>query len=193
MGKTFQNLGNVLSPLAAAGHLTFNRLNGERMDQRVNGIGELGKLIVQQPEYVSCQVEWFWKQFIGQDVVLYPDRKEKLIEIFNSVGHRVGDFIKTLVGAPEFVNRPVKLDHIAFAQVAPLLNRCNTCHQANELGIAKFEEGNFTPDLLAEMRRRVNLPDYDESRMPRNWPIWRPQEIEMVKNWLDQSTGGVSP
>jgi hypothetical protein len=185
MGRTFLNIGSDLSSDPSPGHLRYARLNGDKVDEDLGGIGDLGRKIVQQPEYVSCQVDWFWRQFIGKDSVLYPNRKQQLIDSFNQVGRRTKDFIRLMVTAPEFREKPVESKQITFDQIAPLLQRCDSCH-SSEGWIPTFSDGEISPATLLEMNRRIGLPESNADKMPKNWPLWDARDLQMVKSWLEQ-------
>lgn len=184
MGKTFQSIGTVLSPYPSSGALVFKRADGTMVNRRVKGLGDLARAIVQEPDYVSCQVEWFWNEFIGNDVTLYPDRKEELIDAFEKVGRRTNDFIRILVQQPEFRERPKTSEHIVYSQVRPLLRRCDSCHNG-EGYIPSFSTKIPGQADLLEMRRRLNLPDHDREQMPQNKSLWRESELELLRRWLD--------
>lgn len=189
MGRAFQNIGLALHPLPSAGELTYTRVNGEVLRRYVRGLGDLGKEIVQQPEYLSCQIDWFWKEFIGQDVPLTPTRRSELVQNFEQVGRRTNDFIRTLLLSREFRQIPGQDDLIQFSQVGPLLQRCDTCHQ-NEGYIPAFANGRLDQATLQHMKNRLSLPDNDRRKMPRNWPQWNPNELETLKKWIDQGAPG---
>jgi hypothetical protein len=186
MGRTFQNIGLMLSPSPAPGKLTYAHVaDGRKFEVPLRGIGDLGRAIVRQPEYVSCQIDWFWKEFIGSDVPLTPERKRELITKFENVGRRTNDFIRVLVTAPEFRMRPQVSETISFAQVQPLLKRCDTCH--NSVGyIPAFSDGKMGGHELLEMRRRLNLPDGSQDKMPRDWMKWDVKDLNIVKAWIEQ-------
>lgn len=186
MGRTFQNIGLALSPSPAPGKLTYARAaDGQKFEVPLRGIGDLGKAIARQPEYVSCQIDWFWKEFIGSDVPLTPERKIDLMAKFENVGRRTNDFIRVLVTAPEFRMRPQVSDKISFAQVQPLLKRCDTCHSS--VGdIPTFSDGKMGGHILLEMRRRLNLPDGSQDKMPRDWMKWDVKDLNVVKAWIEQ-------
>jgi hypothetical protein len=185
MGKTFQNIGMVMNPIASKGTLTFLRPGGEVLKTALNGVGDLGAEIVKQPEYVSCQVDWLWKQYIGSDVILSGERKAELIEKFNSVGRKSNDFIRVLVSAAEFRNRPKRTDKISFAQVSSLLKRCDSCHEP-EGYISSLSTGRLEKTQLLKARHRLNLPDSHKDKMPRDWLKWDQKDVDTLKRWLEQ-------
>lgn len=185
MGRTFQNIGMTLGPEAARGILTFKHENGELVKTPLAGIGDLGREITKQPEYVSCQIDWFWKQFIGTNATLSPERKKELTKTFDSLGRRTNDFIRVLVTSPEFRTAPLNSSKISFAQVAPLLKRCDTCHSTME-NMPTFASGDIPKAIAIKMRMRVNLPEGNPMKMPRDWMKWDAKDLATVKAWLEQ-------
>jgi hypothetical protein len=187
LGRTFQNFGLTLNSEPAAGALVFARPGGQKVNIPVKGIGELGAEIAKTPEYTACQVEWFWQQLIGQDVFLLPNRKDELSAEFDRLGRRTNDFVRFLVKAPEFRERPKKVDTLTQLHLSPLLKRCDSCH--NAMGaIAPFAgtpSQLIEPELLERMRVRMNLPDDDKQKMPRDWTRWNTRDLELLKRWLN--------
>ncbi len=188
MGKTFQNFGLTLNTELAPGALVFARPGGQKVNVTVKGIGELGAAIAKTPEYSACQVEWFWSQLIGQDVFLLPSRKSELTADFDRLGHRANDFIRLLVKAPEFREKPRKIEMLTQLHVSPLLKRCDSCH--NAMGtipeFAAIPTQLIDPELLERMRERMNLADDDKRKMPRDWTRWNPRDLELLKRWLNE-------
>lgn len=189
MGRTFLNVGLAMNPEPARGILTFTRGSGELVKRYVTGLGELGQEITKQPEYASCQVEWFWQEFIGKDVILTEKRREELTHQFDQVGRRTNDFIRVLVTSPEFRNPPVKSDTIAFDQVAPLLSRCDSCHAAQGYP-PPFSGGRISQETLAKMAFRLSLDEANPHKMPLDWRDWDQKDIDLIKRWLRQGATG---
>jgi len=190
MGRTFQNIGVALNPEPARGALHFTKSDGTIFDQGLSGIGELGGQVAKQSEYLNCQIKWFWKEFIGVDVALSTDRENQLVEQFNKLSRKTNDFIKFLVSQPEFTKEPAKIQIISFDRVRPLLQRCDSCHSGG-VDVPAFAGGVIDKTTLLKMRHRVNLPDSDHHRMPRDWARWDPKDLDAVKQWIEQ--GAVSP
>ena len=112
-----------------------------------------------------------------------------MIQAFNSVGRRTNDFVRYLVSEPEFRTAPPSLEQLQLKQVAPFLQQCDQCHMG-EGYIPTFAEGKIPAKTLAEMRRRINAPDNDKDKMPKNWRQWDEAELNLVKRWLDQGAMG---
>jgi hypothetical protein len=189
MGKTFQNIGIALNPLSSPGALVFNRVKEKSVNTPVEGIGSLAKEIVKQPEYVNCQVQWFWDQFIGKDVTLKFARRAELAAAFEQVGRRTNDFVRILVSAPEFRQRQARVEHVLYEQVQPLLKRCDSCHNGG-VPVGDLSEGQISKFDLLDARQRLNLPESDIHKMPRNWPSWNPEELTLLKRWIDEGAVG---
>lgn len=194
LGKVFQNTGVVLGSKPSPGALIFKRSSdGTLVDVPVRGIGELGTAITKQPEYVDCQVQWFWREFIGQDVPLPSQKKQQWVQKFESVGRRTNDFISALVRADEFRNPPVKSQFVTFDRVQPLLKRCDNCHSKQDdiptmaklpIGLSGAADEHAT--WIAEMSERMNRPDGARGKMPKDPGVWAQEDIELVKTWLAQ-------
>ena len=163
MGKTFQAFGVALGPSPTPGGLRFAGIGGRAVNERLRGIGDLGTKLVRQPEYVRCQVNWFWKQFIGADVSLTPERLEDLSAKFEAVGRRTNDFVKVLVTSPEFRERPQADDRVTFARISPYLQRCDSCHAAtNDLPMFlgwQYSAGHPRQNALPGEFTRRRIPD----------------------------------
>lgn len=185
MGLTFRNLGVVMNPDPAPGRLTLTQTSGKLFDEPVSGLGELGAKITQQPDYLGCQVQWFWNEFIGRDVPLSPPRKQALTEAFNKVNRKTVDFVRLLVTAPEFRQVPNKNEEITFEQVVPLLNRCDSCH-IPQGAASSFVFEKLDLKTMNEIRRRLLLPASDKDKMPMNWTSWDPKDLELILKWIDQ-------
>lgn len=186
MGRTFQNIGLAVSPQPSPGALAYARpQSNQKVNIKLRGLGDLGKEITKQPEYVSCQIDWFWQEFIGSDIPLRPDRKQELISQFESVGRKTNDFIRLLISSPEFRTKPRPQDRISFFQVQPLLQRCDNCH-SSEPNIPSFAEGKFSHRDMLEIKFRLNAPDGHRRKMPRDWTKWNPQDLQLLKTWINQ-------
>ena len=192
MGKTFQAMTDVLDDSPAPGALSYKRKNGQAVHVPVRGIGELGKAITQQPEYVNCQVDWFWKEFIGANMPLTDDRRAELVQSFNGVGRHTNDFISILLKSPEFRQRPKSSEFISFGRVQPLLKRCDSCHDSDPSASAPsfatmpYMDGpvDETVSWLKTMQKRINLPTDAKDHMPRRSEEWSAADIQLLKTWL---------
>lgn len=194
LGRAFQAMGVSLLPQPSPGALVFKHADGSLVDIPLRGLGDLGKAVVQQPEYVDCQTSWFWSEFIGKDVRLTSKLKAELGAAFDNVGRRTNDFISYLVNRPEFREKPAETSaFVTFDRVQPLLKRCDSCHAHLDdvPSFAKLPIG-FNGDQqehtswIAEMTDRLNRADGVKGRMPKNPEMWAQGEIELLKSWLAQ-------
>jgi Protein of unknown function (DUF1588) len=195
MGKTFQSMGVALHPEPSPGALIFKSTKtGKLVDVPVRGLGDLGKAIVQQEDYVDCQVSWFWTEFIGKDVRLTSQRKAELAQEFNRVGRKTNDFVSYLVSQPEFREKPSDAsEFVTFDQVQPLLKRCDSCH-AHMPDVPSFAKlpisvnGNQQEHVswIADMTDRVNRPEGARGRMPKDADQWKSSDLDLIKKWLAQ-------
>ncbi|MES2964903.1 MAG: hypothetical protein V4760_13510, partial [Bdellovibrionota bacterium] len=195
MGKVFQTSALALHPRPAAGALVFTRLvTGELITVPGKGIGDVAKAITQQPEYETCQVKWFWKEFIGQDAKLPVQDRPAWVKKFNAVGRKTNDFVLELVTSDQFRRRPVEPpppELVTFDKVEDLLQRCDSCH-AREMTIPQFSSlpigGSQTlhEETVKGMIDRLDRADGDKKKMPKESAGWKTSEIELVRKWLAQ-------
>ena len=192
MGRTFQVSGLALNAAPSPGALVLVRAGKQLFNQKVAGLGELGHAITQQPEYADCQVNYFWNQFIGNDVALTRTRKNELIATFNQVGRKTDDFIKTLVLSDDFATVPKTDGRVPFSLVKPLLKRCDSCHSDEgtipsfsslPIGFSGTKKENI--EWLQAINKRLNLPDSSKNKMPKDWKTnWSDEDLSVVKNWI---------
>ena len=81
MGKVFALNPSGLAPEASPGVLVY-KAGSSNVNIPVSGVGDLAKNITQQKEYVNCQVNLFWKWFIGQDSPKTTVRQAELVAEF---------------------------------------------------------------------------------------------------------------
>jgi hypothetical protein len=191
-GRHFLNSRIVLGPQAAPGALVYDDENGKEVTIPTSGIGEFAKAMVRTPKYAECQVKNFWKWFVGSDVDLndFPSLKIDLLTKFDSNKRRVRAFVKYLVKTPEFKQKPAKpnFENINFARIAPVLNRCNSCHSSDLIpDFSHLPFKNKTGDHAYWVNRiqdRIGLPEGDSRKMPpRNNPE-NAEDILKIKKWI---------
>lgn len=198
MGKVFGLSAAGLSHKASPGALVYKR-NGREINIPVTGVAELAEKIAQQPEYIDCQVNLFWKWFIGQDVPKSAARHQQLVEQFEKGDRRPIDFITFLVQTPEFRTRPILLteNQILARKAGKILKRCYDCHKDQDLNpqmktwdLSDLPYGEDTAHRLALIRQLVHAVDLENngerSRMPPKESVWKlsPQEFETLKLWI---------
>lgn len=192
-GQTFQSTGNNMTAKASPGHLRFNR-GDVLVDIPTAGLGELAHAISQQPEYVHCQVQWFWQQYIGKDVPLKASVQQELAQAFDRVGRKPKDFLRILVQRPEFRQAPERSDVVSFDRVRPLLQRCDTCHSNRREQIPELATGQkLQRDLVREIKYRVEAESWDVMKMPQDWKHWDPADLKLIRKWIEQQAAEVSP
>ncbi|MGE0632808.1 MAG: hypothetical protein AB7O96_10385 [Pseudobdellovibrionaceae bacterium] len=197
MGKTFQYSSAALAPRPSSGALSFKRKNGELINIPVRGIGELGKAIAEQKEYVSCQTERFWSWFIGEDYPLTAERRARLEADFESVGRRTNDFVSLLVTSDEFWEKPLLEGDVQelIRKVKGVLKNCDTCH----LGVNPSPAPSFvewpiggSPETAKRWIKRISSAmdlkgDGSDARMPPEGSPWQPsaEERDGIKKWIE--------
>lgn len=118
-GRTFTLSASGLSHKASPGALVY-KTGGNNVNILVQGLAELAEKIVQQKEYVDCQVQTYWKWFIDQDVPKTDARHQELVETFEKSERRPLNFITYLVQTPEFKARPVFLNENQIWRAKPV-------------------------------------------------------------------------
>ncbi len=202
MGQTLRGSQFIPSGAPWAGRLTYKTAKGTLTDVAVAGIGELGQAITKQPEYLSCQVGYFWNWFIGRDVVLTEKIRSELVSKFEEVGRQPNDFVSYLVERPEFKIR-VAVDPVLAnsRKVHDLLERCQSCHQGKTddvTGDALIDltawplgknSSNHDPAFwLSQISAKVGLADGGKTRkMPpesAHWSLSR-QDLLSIQQWIE--------
>ena len=204
VGRTFLTSPFVLSPVASPGALSFKR--GQTVVKiPVKGVGGLGAAIVNQPEYVSCQIDHFWSWFMGPRQKLTAAKKAQLTTEFERVGRKTNDFIKVILAQPEFFefNQPMSENEIRALQVKSYLKKCQDCHKDSYN--SNSDDGSF-PDFtqwpiggnanemktwIRKISRAMDLAHDGESPMmpPKSAP-WRTslREVNLMKKWIADGT-----
>lgn len=202
MGKTLLTSQSALSPKASPGRLTYKKANGMLVDVPVKGIGELGRAITQQEEYKSCQVQHFWKWFMG-DRTLSAAKKEELIAKFDQVGRRTNDFIKIIIQQPEFFSPRIPFTEMQSQarMVKGFLKKCQDCHKDQfyeDSPDFKFPDFTQWPiggsrssmkSWIEKIARNMDLGhDGENPRMPSTTASWRSsyKEVQLMKKWISQ-------
>ncbi|MGZ3774552.1 MAG: hypothetical protein ACXVCY_12280 [Pseudobdellovibrionaceae bacterium] len=198
LGKTFGLSAVGLSDKTSPGALIYKN-NNHSVNIPVSGVGELAEKIVQQKEYVDCQVNLFWKWFIGQDVPQTTVRHNQLITQFENSGRRPIDFISYLVQTPEFKIRPVLLteNQILARKASKVLKRCYDCHKDQDINLQMkswdmtdfpySDKTEINDGLLKQINQALDLEgDGASRRMPPPESLWQPspEELTILKTWI---------
>lgn len=195
MGRFFSAMGSALGPNAAKGRLVFKRKDGSKVDIEGNGLGEMAKALVAQPEYAECQVSHFWKWFITSANPLTRDVQLELAKKFDELGRKPNDFIKYLVTRKEFTEAPDqnKETVMFMSKVQPVFKRCNECHK-DMTGFPDFTQvpmgGNKEQNViwLSKISNILDLQSDGTKRMmpPSNagWDLNK-SEIADIKRWIE--------
>lgn len=195
MGSVFDTSPFTLNPFAAEGALVYKNSKDELVDVKVKGLRGLAKAIVQQPEYVNCQVQHFWNWFIGEDVALSADRQRQLAEAFENNGRRVNDFISYLTEQPEFgASLSIAPPPSLTSQVQTIFQRCDSCHlnDAKKVpALAVFPIGGSREIMdskwVPKISRELDLGgDGSKAEMPPRNSSWKMSkfERESIKKWI---------
>jgi hypothetical protein len=105
MGKVFANSGSLLSSIPTSGRLYYKNSTGQIIDQPVDNLNQMGQLLTQQDDYVTCQIKQFWNWYIGEDQVIDSNKLNQLKTEFNRVDRKTNDFVKSLVFSSDFAER----------------------------------------------------------------------------------------
>lgn len=193
MGKTFQDSGMILAPLASPGALVFTRASGAKVNVPVAGVGPLGQAITEQPEYVDCQIRHFWRWYIGEDKPLTPVVAAELSAKFEEVKRKPNDFIAYLVSRPEFGFVPSSESNAELiSSVKRVLKNCNGCHALE--GVPSFTEWPIGGSegahqkMLGFIRNSLALDGSSKPRwMPPKNSSWQPSPTDLatLQRWFD--------
>lgn len=198
MGQVFAGSGPILNSVASPGALVFKNSKGEIVNQPVNGLAELAEKITQQPDYVDCQIRHFWSWFIGDDITLTEERRQSLIQDFESVGRRTNDFVKKLILKEEFATR-LDFDEIKMTaqSVKKLFKQCQTCHSnsADYLGpdLTAWPIGQGSSDTPDYWIKRISkVLDLPHSGLKRTMPpppdkggfMITKSDLNMITQWI---------
>lgn len=196
LGLGFQSSGMILSPFASPGGLFFKRADGTVVNHPASGLGEIAKVITEQPEYARCQVQHFWRWFVGQDRFLEESTLNELTAKFEEVKRRPNDFIAYLVTRPEFSSNKMStaLGQTVF-QVKSTLQNCNGCHAVE--GVPSFTNwpiGGTQQSHQKWLRKISSALALNGSGKPRWMPparsLWQPDadQISVLQKWFDQGS-----
>ena len=132
MGSIFTTSPASLGSMPSPGALSYNDSLGRKVNIPVNGIGEMAEALTKQDDYVRCQINHFWKWYIGVDVPMTEARMTELKQTFEKVNRRTNDFTKSLLLSKEFSVRelPNELRDLA-TNVKGFLQRCQSCHNTS--------------------------------------------------------------
>ncbi len=132
MGSVFTTSSASLGSMPSPGALAYKNSSGKMVNTPVSGIGEMAEVLTKQDDYVRCQINHFWKWYIGVDVPLTEERMTELRQTFEKVNRRTNDFTKSLLLSKEFSVRelPNELRDLA-NNVKGFLQRCQSCHNTS--------------------------------------------------------------
>lgn len=194
MGKNFELSSYLLSPRPAWGRLTYKKENGELVDVATLGLGGLAEQIVQQEEYLSCQVRHFWNWFIGEDTPLTKAREAQLVKDFVRLERRTNDFIYHLTSQDEFwrsgeVSEVNDLERDSLR----ILSNCTGCHKNEDLPDFTLwpigGQWDAHNDWLARIEKSLALTPGQspaERNMPPKSSRWQPtvQDLDVLRKWF---------
>ncbi len=203
MGKTLLSSGRFLSPFATKGALAFTGYDKRKVNIPVAGIGELADRLVEQPEFARCQVQNFWKWYIGKDMELSETRLSELSETFQNMNFKVNDFVSFLVKSDEFKTRlkPKSEFQQKITHIKSVFKTCVSCHNSSAfIPMADFTKwpigGNLDShsEWIKSISKELDLEKFGHQTwkptMPPKWSSWRPTEkdIELINWWIKEGT-----
>lgn len=192
MAKTFGVPG--AAPLAAQvfDGAFVKRVDGQKVETPVHGIGELAGVIIEQDEYASCQVRHFWNWFVGPEVPRDADTTQKWVKSFKE-RNKVREFVSWIVAQPEFKTDRAKLMNEAPApiptwqEVQPIIQKCNQCHTIHGVDFSTRPWGGTDEEdaiWREKIRSRVLLPEGTPLAMPPNPAKWDPAGLKLLRSWV---------
>ncbi len=199
MGETFRTAGNVLSPEYSEGALFYPAEGGRTVNIPARGVGHLTEAVIEQPEYVQCQVRHFWNWFVGKDKALTSEQLFTLTQEFERLQRKPNDFISYLLQTKQFQeDESNSFSHAAnFSQVQPLFSRCTNCHNGviNRAAIPSFTKMPFGGTLenhkkwIDKIAHSLDLAGNGSARnMPPVEAGWKLSIIDRdnIRNWINQ-------
>ncbi len=197
MGKAFEPFGLTPKDYVGKGMVTFRRINGTKVEEPFLGLAGLARKVIAQPEYLQCQVRHFWDQYIGIDIPLTSKKSDKVQMQFSQKSLGVRDLVRALVLSDDFRYRKFDED-FSYDDVAGVLRSCTQCHNSQEIPPLvptlgepenKFDLSHlptkYRSDTILDIQRVLNLPESNDQSMPRNRKDWNPQNLEMLKKWIN--------
>lgn len=200
VGMTFAGSSLSLSPTASRGSLVFKRLDSQKVELPVEGLGALAHKITQQPEYTQCQTQLLWNWFIGSDSPLSQKDSLDLQSQFEKDKRRVNDFITYIVNTPQFTSRsPLVSENELERKVKTIFKRCDSCHK-EEKNIPTFVDwpiGGSETLMKSYIKKITKVLDLkgngNAATMPPPQSSWRlsKQEREALQLWVEKQTDSV--
>jgi len=200
LGQVFGFSAAALSPEPEPGALRYRGADGRNIDVPLRGLGDMAATLVQQPEYVSCQVRHFWNWYVGKDVPLSRNKENDLIKKFNDLGRKSQDFVAYLISLPEFRAKPEILtdDQLTARRVVKIFQNCNGCHQAQDKNQdIKAWDLTDLPYSADPAERQRDLDDIKKEldldnggankKMPPKTSLWQlsTEDTALIKKWMD--------
>ncbi|MBO9668581.1 MAG: DUF1588 domain-containing protein, partial [Bdellovibrio sp.] len=195
LGTTLRASSVALHERSSSGRLVFRRANGEIINKAARGIGDIAKLITEQPEYANCQVDHFWNWFIGKDVTRTPEINQELVKKFNDLGRKTNDFVAYLVSRPEFrirkTNSPTAM---VTSSARAFLQRCDACHSSQEPSLPAFAKWpigdgsqNDSRYWMKQISQQLDLDHLGDNRTMPPEDGFRPSKAELknLKLWIE--------
>ncbi len=198
MAETLIGSSVVPNAQPSSGALVFyeEMLNGnfEKRHITVSGLNELGHQIVNQQQYLSCQVSHFWNWFVGENIPLPIEKKYELSQKFDDLGRRPSDFIHYLLNSDDFkFPNQIDVNDIRYSNVKPIFKHCDSCHAgeitapvlSNGYPFSTVEETQF--NLLKKIITSTDLHEQKEvDYMPPQDAGWALNSFErnLLKAWM---------
>ncbi|QLY23886.1 DUF1588 domain-containing protein [Bdellovibrio sp. KM01] len=193
LGATLRASPLVLHERPSSGSLVYRRANGEMVNQHVAGVGELAKVITEQPEYAACQVGYFWNWFIGSDMPRTAEINQELVAKFNQLNRKTNDFVAYIVSRPEFRQRKLSTPQSAMASnVRAFLQRCDSCHMSQQPHLPQFAKWPIgdacsAKSWLRQISKELDLEHGGENRNMPPEDGFRPSkgDLKLIKQWIE--------
>jgi len=202
----------VLSKRPYFGKIVFKR-NGALVEEPFNGLAQYAQKIVNYPEFRKCQMQKFWKRYVGKDLLplLGDNSSDQLDMLYLKTGGKPREIIPELLMMKyfdlktnkNFVSQSITTprDEKFGLEVLPILQRCQNCHQNNVVDFRNFPMKNLNGDdvtktMLTLMADRLalfgnplkrDMPPYDERDSSLN-PLYfdlTPMDLKNIQNWME--------
>ena len=129
MGNLFNLTPKKLNQKYSIGELNYINEDGDLINKTIDGIGNLGNVLLGEKDYYSCQVKHFWRWVYGDNSLMSPSQELELIQKFKDLNQKPQDFIKHLVLKNDFFNTPVYSEsQLSAIGAFKTLKKCQSCH-----------------------------------------------------------------
>lgn len=125
---------NQKAPVSRVGAFDFVYVDytGKKITLTLPSGSDLPQRISQEPQYIRCQSEKFWNWYVGSDVPLTPEKRERLEQVYKQAKSKPVEIIKHLVSQKDYASDEFGSEPVLFGAVRPIFSKCNSCHSGTD-------------------------------------------------------------